>query len=209
VYIYEEKGVFLQNISLPSMKIIFASQNSNKIAEIRAKLPAYEIVGLDEKTFPEELLETGNTLDANALQKARQVYEKTGGNCFADDTGLEVSALDGQPGVYSARYAGPQKNSEDNMSLLLQNLDGKVSRQACFRTVIALIWEGKEYTFEGICKGAITKDRSGKKGFGYDPIFQPEGYNRTFAEMTMEEKSVISHRGLAVDRLVEFLEGLT
>jgi XTP/dITP diphosphohydrolase len=126
------------------MKIIFASQNPNKIAEIRAKLPTYELVGLDEKTFPEELLETGNTLDANALQKVRQVYEKTGKNCFADDTGLEVRALDGQPGVYSARYAGPQKNSEDNMSLLLQNLDGKVSRQASFRTVIALIWEGKE-----------------------------------------------------------------
>ena len=208
MYIYEEKGVFLQNIYLPSMKIIFASQNPNKIAEIRAKLPAYELVGLDEKTFPEELLETGNTLNANALQKVRQVYEKTGENCFADDTGLEVSALDGEPGVYSARYAGPQKNSEDNMSLLLQNLDGKTSRQASFRTVIALIWEGKEYVFEGICKGEITKGRSGKKGFGYDPIFQPEGYNRTFAEMTMEEKSVISHRGLAVDRLVEFLEGL-
>ena len=190
------------------MKIIFASQNPNKIAEIRAKLPAYKLVGLDEKTFPEELLETGNTLNANALQKVRQVYAKTGENCFADDTGLEVSVLDGQPGVYSARYAGPQKNSGDNMSLLLQNLDGKTSRQASFRTVIALIWEGKEYVFEGICKGEITKGRSGKKGFGYDPIFQPEGYNRTFAEMTMEEKSVISHRGLAVDRLVEFLEGL-
>lgn len=188
------------------MKIIFASQNVNKIAEIRAKLPEYTIEGLDADIFPDELLETGNTLDANALQKVRQVYEKTGENCFADDTGLEVEVLNGDPGVYSARYAGEQKKSEDNMNLLLENLKGKSDRKARFRTVVALIWEGKEYSFEGICAGEITTERSGEGGFGYDPIFTPNGYDRTFAEMTMDEKSDMSHRGLAVNRLVEFLE---
>ena len=187
------------------MKIIFASQNPNKIEEIRAKLPSYDIVGLDPETFPNELSETGNMLEANALQKARQVYEKTNENCFADDTGLEVEVLDGAPGVYSARYAGKQKNSEDNMNLLLKNLEGETHRKARFRTVVALILDGKEYTFEGICEGEITRERSGARGFGYDPIFMPTGYDRTFAEMSMSEKSTISHRGLAVDELVKFL----
>ena len=188
------------------MKIIFASQNPNKIAEIRAKLPDFSVSGLDDKVFSDELEETGNTLDENALQKVRQVYKKTKQNCFADDTGLEVEALNGAPGVYSARYAGEQKNSNDNMDLLLDNLKVSINRKARFRTVIALIWEEKEYTFEGICEGEITVERNGAKGFGYDPIFKPNGCDRTFAEMTMEEKSVISHRGLAVDRLVEFLK---
>lgn len=187
------------------MKIIFASQNPNKIAEIRAKLPNFEIVGLDPLVFPDELLETGSTLQDNALQKVRQVYEQTGENCFADDTGLEVEALDGAPGVYSARYAGEQKNSNDNMDLLLSRLVEKSSRKARFRTVVALILDGKEYTFEGICKGEIRSERSGAEGFGYDPIFQPEGETRTFAEMTMDEKADISHRGLAVNELVKFL----
>jgi XTP/dITP diphosphohydrolase len=190
------------------MKVIFASQNQNKIAEIRAKLPLYTIEGLDPAVFPDELLETGNTLDANALQKIRQVFEKMGENCFADDTGLEVEAINGAPGVYSARYAGEHKNSEDNMDLLLKNLKDEPNRKARFRTVIALVWEGKEYSFEGICQGEIAKTRSGKKGFGYDPIFMPDGFKRTFAEMTMEEKSTISHRGLAVEKLVEFLATL-
>lgn len=163
-------------------------------------------MGLDPKVFPDELLETGDTLDANALQKARQVYEKTGKNCFADDTGLEVETLKGAPGVYSGRYAGEQKDSESNMRLLLRNLKGETNRKARFRTVVALIWEGKEYTFEGICKGDIALDKSGTMGFGYDPIFVPEGYDRTFSEMSMEEKSAISHRGRAVDKLVAFLE---
>jgi XTP/dITP diphosphohydrolase len=190
------------------LKIIFASQNANKVAEIRSKLPSYSIEGLNSTDFPDELLETGNSLDANAIQKARQVYEKTGQNCFADDTGLEVEALDGAPGVYSARFAGEQKNSDDNMDLLLENLVGQTNRKARFRTVVALIWKGKEYTFEGICNGDITKSRSGAKGFGYDPIFKPKGYEITFAEMSMEEKSTISHRGLAVDKLVDFLSNL-
>ena len=190
------------------MKIIFASQNVNKIAEIKVKLPEYTIEGLDADVFSDELLETGNTLDANALQKVRQVYEKTGENCFADDTGLEVEVLNGDPGVYSARYAGEQKKSEDNMNLLLENLKGKSNRKARFRTVVALIWEGEEHSFEGICPGEITTERSGEGGFGYDPIFIPNGYDRTFAEMTMDEKSDISHRGLAVNGLVEFLENM-
>ncbi len=190
------------------MNIIFASQNPNKIAEIRAKLPSHTIDGLDPNLFPDELLETGLTLDANALEKVRQVYEKTGENCFADDTGLEVESLDGEPGVYSARYAGEQKNSEDNMALLLNKLEGMSNRNARFRTVVALVWKGQEYTFEGICKGCIVTKKSGSKGFGYDPIFIPEGYDRTFAEMTMEEKSQISHRGLAVEKLVQFLSEL-
>ena len=190
------------------MNLIFASQNPNKIAEIRAKLPQYTIEGLDPTVFPDELFETGDTLDANALQKVRQVYEKTGENCFADDTGLEVEALNGAPGVYSARYAGEAKSSEDNMDLLLANLHGKSSRKARFRTVVALIWEGKEYTFEGICSGEIAQEKKGAEGFGYDPIFQPEGYETTFAEMTLAQKSEISHRGLAVSKLVVFLESV-
>ncbi|MDB4173884.1 RdgB/HAM1 family non-canonical purine NTP pyrophosphatase [Bacteroidia bacterium] len=190
------------------MKIIFASQNPNKITEIRAKLPDFTIEGLDPKVFPNELLETGDTLEDNALQKVRQVFEKTQASCFADDTGLEVEALDGKPGVYSARYAGEQRSSEDNMQLLLTNLDGEDNRKARFRTVIALILEGNEYTFEGICNGRITTQKSGAEGFGYDPIFVPEGEERTFAEMSMDEKSIISHRGRAVDMLVNFLKEL-
>jgi XTP/dITP diphosphohydrolase len=187
------------------MNIIFASQNPNKIEEIRAKIPQHTVVGLDPTVFPNELLETGDTLEANALQKARQVFEKTGENCFADDTGLEVDVLNGDPGVYSARYAGEQKNSDDNMELLLTNLRDKSNREARFRTVIALIWEGKEYAFEGVCEGEITESRSGGAGFGYDPIFKPTGSDRTFAEMTMYEKATMSHRGKAVEKLVAFL----
>lgn len=187
------------------MKLIIASQNQNKIAEIHAKLPEMEIFGLDEKVFPNELLETGSTLEANALQKVRQVYEVTMQSCFADDTGLEVEALNGEPGVYSARYAGEQKNAEDNMNLLLEKLRGKENRKARFRTVIALIFDGEEYLFKGTCEGEITRTKSGAQGFGYDPIFQPKGYNVTFAEMDMSTKSQISHRGLAVDKLVSFI----
>ena len=187
------------------MKIIFASQNPNKIAEIRAKLPEYTIDGLDPAVFTDELLETGTTLSENALQKVQQVFEKTGENCFADDTGLEVDALEGEPGVYSARYAGEQKNSDDNMDLLLKNLEKKTNRKARFKTVIALIWNNKEYTFEGMCEGHIAEHKSGNQGFGYDPIFVPEGYSKTFSEMTMDEKSAISHRGRAVEKLVAFL----
>ena len=190
------------------MKIIFASQNKNKIAEIRAKLPHLDIQGLDPLVFPEELLETGDTLDHNALQKARQVYDKINLTSFADDTGLEVEQLNGAPGIYSARYAGEQRDSEANMDLLLKNLTNQANRKARFKTVIALILGGKEYLFEGICEGEITHVRSGAQGFGYDPIFVPAGYSKTFAEMTMADKSNLSHRGKALEKLVDFLNEL-
>lgn len=191
------------------MKLILATQNPKKVEEIKAKLTDFEVESLDAKVFTEDLLETGETLQENALQKARQVYAKTGCNCIADDTGLEVNCLNGEPGVYSARYAGSQKNSEDNMNLLLTKLSEANDRSAQFRTVIALIWEGKEYLFEGICKGEITRVKVGEKGFGYDPIFKPVGYELTFAEMSMETKSKISHRGLAIDKLVAFVKAET
>jgi XTP/dITP diphosphohydrolase len=191
------------------MKIIFASQNKNKIAEIQNKLPHVEILGLNPLIFPDELLETGDTLGQNALQKARQVYEKTNSTCFSDDTGLEVEELNGAPGVYSARYAGGQRDSQANMDLLLKNLANRANRKARFKTVIALILEGEEYLFEGICEGEITYVRSGAQGFGYDPIFVPAGYSKTFAEMTMAEKSTFSHRGKAVEKLVDFLNELS
>ena len=191
------------------MKLVFASQNKNKIAEIRIKLPQFSIVGLDPIKFPNELLETGKTLEDNALQKARQVYIVSESDCFADDTGLEVDALNGQPGVLSARYAGEQRSSEDNMNLVLQNLQSLENRKARFRTVVALVLDGKEYTFEGICEGEITLERSGAEGFGYDPIFKPLGYNKTFAEMSMEDKGLISHRGRAINKMVDFLKNYT
>ncbi|NNJ56754.1 MAG: RdgB/HAM1 family non-canonical purine NTP pyrophosphatase [Bacteroidia bacterium] len=187
------------------MKLILASQNKNKIAEIRAKLPQFTISGLDPTQFPNELLETGSTLEENALQKARQVFAITGCSCFADDTGLEVEALDGEPGVLSARYAGERRNSNDNMNLVLERLKNQPNRKARFKTVIALILNGKEYVFEGVCGGEITEQKSGDEGFGYDPIFLPEGRKETFAEMSMKEKGEISHRGRAVNKLVLFL----
>ena len=191
------------------MNLIFASQNKNKIAEIRAKLPQFNVLGLDPLEFPDELLETGNTLAENALQKAQQVHHQTKANCFADDTGLEVEALNGAPGVYSARYAGIHKSSEDNMQLLLDQLKGKSNRQARFKTVVALILEGEEFLFEGVCNGEITLEKRGEQGFGYDPIFQPAGYGITFGQMNMTVKGKLSHRAKAIDKLVEFLSHQT
>ena len=188
------------------MKIILATQNPKKIEEIRSKLIQFKVQGLDADIFPNELLETGKMLEENALQKARQVYAKTRTTCFADDTGLEVEALNGEPGVYSARYAGEQKNSDDNMNLLLSKLAGKTNRNAQFRTVIALIVDDQEHLFEGVCRGEIIEERRGEKGFGYDPIFVPVGYETTFAEMDLEIKNEISHRGLAVGKLINFLK---
>ncbi len=188
------------------MKIIFASQNHNKLNEIQSQLANYTVVGLDQLLFPEELQETGTTLDANARQKAQQVWDKTQESCFADDTGLEVDALNDAPGVYSARYAGAQKNAEDNMNLLLLNLSNKINRKARFRTCISLCLDGVFYEFEGICEGEITLQKLGEKGFGYDPIFLPNDSKRTFAEMSLDEKARISHRGIAVAKLVNFLK---
>lgn len=188
------------------MKIIFASQNPNKLNEIQSQLANYDVVGLDPLLFTEELQETGVTLDANARQKAQQVWDKTHESCFADDTGLEVEALNSEPGVYSARYAGAQKDANDNMNLLLHNLSDKSNRKARFRTCISLCLDGIFYEFEGICEGEITLQKSGEKGFGYDPIFLPNGSKKTFAEMSLAEKARISHRGLAVAQLVDFLK---
>lgn len=193
------------------MKIIFATGNRHKLEEIQALIGS--AAGLStpaDHGITEEIPEDQPTLEGNALQKARYIYERTGMNCFADDTGLEVEALDGEPGVYSARYAalagaGTGHSAEDNMTLLLEKLDGQPNRKARFRTVIALILDGKEHFFEGIVEGEITTARSGADGFGYDPIFRPDGYAETFAEMSLELKNQISHRGRATGKLIEFL----
>ena len=188
------------------MKICFATNNRKKIEEVKAALgPEFELVSLEEIGCFEELPETGDTLDHNAFQKARYVKEHFGVDCFADDTGLEVEALDGAPGVYSGRFAGEPRSDERNIDLLLKKMEGKTNRKARFRTVIALILEGKEYQFEGIAEGEILNKRVGEKGFGYDPVFKPTGFDRTFAELSLEEKNKISHRGKAVSSLIDFL----
>lgn len=187
-------------------KLVFATNNEHKVEEIRNKLGGiFEISTLKEIGCTEEIPEDSGTLEGNALQKAHYLYNNYGCNCFADDTGLEVEILNNEPGVYSARYAGEAKDSEANMDKLLNNLKDKSNRNAHFRTVIALIIDGKEYLFEGVAKGTILTERHGSKGFGYDPIFQPDGYNLSFAELSMDEKNRISHRGKAVEKLIEFL----
>ncbi|MBC6367760.1 non-canonical purine NTP diphosphatase [Algoriphagus sp. AK58] len=188
------------------MKICFATNNQKKIEEVKAALgPEFELVSLQEIGCEEELPETGDTLDHNAFQKARYVKEHFGVDCFADDTGLEVEALDGAPGVYSGRFAGEPRSDERNIDLLLKKLEGKTNRKARFRTVIALILEEKEYQFEGIAEGEILLQRVGERGFGYDPVFKLVGFDRTFAELSLREKNEISHRGKAVKALIEFL----
>jgi XTP/dITP diphosphohydrolase len=189
------------------VEILFASNNAHKVDEIRAALPSqFTIRSLREVMGDVDIPETGVTLEENAAIKARFLFAETGMNCFADDTGLEISALQGAPGVYSARYAGEGCTFEDNMNMVLANLEGETNRSARFRTVICLILEGKEYFFEGEIKGEILTSRVGEQGFGYDPIFKPEGYQLTFAQMTVDQKNTISHRGLAVQKLVRFLE---
>lgn len=187
-------------------QLCFATNNLNKLAEIRKAVGnQYEILGLKEIGCNEELPETHETLEENSLEKASFVYEKYQVPCFADDTGLEIDALNGEPGVYSARYAGEACSFEDNMNLVLKNLNGVTQRNAQFRTVITLIGLGEMRQFEGVAKGMMRAERSGAEGFGYDPIFQPEGYDITFAEMSMEDKNRISHRGLAVIKLIDYL----
>ncbi len=188
------------------MKLNFATNNNHKLKEVQEVLgDSFQIESLHELGIHEDIPENQQTLEGNALQKARFLYQRTGESCFADDTGLEVEALNGAPGVYSARYAGESKNSLDNMALLLKNMEGKQNRKARFRTVIALILDGKEYLFEGIVNGVITEQPRGTAGFGYDPLFVPDGYATTFAEMDSESKNAISHRGLAVEKLAAFL----
>jgi XTP/dITP diphosphohydrolase len=188
------------------MKLVFASQNAHKAAEIQTVIPSeISICTLTELGITEDIPETAATLEGNALMKMEYLVARLNLPCFADDTGLEIDALHGEPGVYSARYAGEQRNSVDNMQLVLEKLTGKSNRKARFRTVIALWWEGNSHLFEGIVEGTITHSPVGNQGFGYDPIFQPAGSTKTFAEMTMEEKNQWSHRARAVQQLVEFL----
>ncbi|MDA9312547.1 RdgB/HAM1 family non-canonical purine NTP pyrophosphatase [Vicingaceae bacterium] len=190
------------------MHIIFATQNPNKVLEIQNQIgESHAIESLLDLNFLEELEETQETLEGNALQKARFVYQKFGKACFADDTGLEIESLNGEPGVYSARYGGPEKSFEKNIDLVLSKLKGQGNRKAQFRTAIAYIDKiGKEHHFEGVCKGDILKNKIGEGGFGYDPIFRPEGYQETFAQLSIAVKNEISHRGLAVSSLIKFLK---
>lgn len=195
---------------LISMKLVFATNNKHKLEEVSAILPSsIELVSLADINCQEDIPETADTLEGNALLKACFVKEGYGLDCFADDTGLEVEALGNAPGVYSARYAGPEHNAEDNMEKLLRELKGKENRNARFRTVIALLLEGKEYYFEGIITGTIIDEKRGDAGFGYDPVFVPSGQELTFAEMGNEIKNTISHRALAVQKLAAFLSTLT
>lgn len=188
-------------------KIIFATNNRHKLDEVSQILAGkVEILSLEDIGCHDDIPETADTLDGNALLKARFVKEKFGYDCFADDTGLEIESLGNEPGVYSARYAGEQRNANDNMEKVLFNLSGKTNRKAKFRTVIALIEGDKELLFEGKVLGEITLEKSGVTGFGYDPIFRPDGYTQTFAELGNETKNRISHRAKAVEKLIEYLQ---
>jgi len=191
------------------MKLVFATNNKNKIKEIKLLLDdSIELLSLEDINCTEGIPETSDTIAGNALQKARYVFDNYGCNCFADDTGLEIDSLNGAPGIYSARYAGEKKSADANMDKVLTKLKHINNRKAHFKTVIALIISGKEALFEGIAKGKITTIKSGSEGFGYDPIFKPEGYNVTFSEMSLEKKNKISHRGIAVRKLAKHLTSL-
>lgn len=196
------------------MEIIFATGNHHKAVEAQKALgDSFTLIMPKELGLTEEIPENGDTLQANAIEKAEYLWKKFGKNCFADDTGLEVDALGGAPGVYSARYAGPDKGSEANMTKLLAELEaaakrGETSRKARFRTVVALILEGEMHLFNGVLEGEIAMQRSGSEGFGYDPLFIPDGYTKTLAEISLDEKNAISHRGKAMRALAEFLKCL-
>ena len=191
------------------IKLLLASNNKNKIAEIQQQVGSqFEIISLEDIGCFVDIPETAETIEGNAILKANYVTENFGLPCFADDTGLEIESLNNEPGVYSARYAGEQKNAEDNMNLVLQKLATETNRNAQFKTIIALNINDQQHLFEGIVKGEITNEKSGNQGFGYDPIFQPQGLSITFAEMSLEQKSEISHRGIAVQKLIKFLSNL-
>ena len=191
------------------MKLVFATNNLHKLKEVQEMLSnSIELLSLKDIGCFEDIEETEITLEGNAKLKADYITEKYGFDCFADDTGLEVEALDGKPGVYSARYAGEHGNAEKNNEKLLIELQNKSSRKAKFRTIIALNLTNKQYLFEGICEGEILNEKTGVKGFGYDPIFKPSSASCSFAEMNSEEKNIISHRGIAIQKLVKFLNSL-
>jgi len=191
------------------MKLIFATHNKNKLKEVKSLVPSsIELLSLDEINFNDEIEETADTIEGNALLKAKTIYEKTGINCFADDSGLLVDALNGAPGVCSARYAGEQKNDQDNMQKLLHELNDKPNRNAHFKTAMALIIGGKDYLFEGKIEGKIITEKLGSNGFGYDPIFVPDGYHETFAQLDSETKNKISHRARALKKLLEYIHSI-
>lgn len=192
------------------MKLVFATNNPNKLKEMKLLLPqSIELLSLKDIGCDDQINETGKTIRENAYVKSRYIYEKFGMNCFADDTGLEVQSIGGRPGVYSARFAGPACRSEDNIQKVLAELKGADNRKANFRTVISMIIDGHETIFEGIVDGVITEIPEGENGFGYDPVFLPDGFNQTFAEMTDQEKNSISHRGIAVRKLVSYIDELS
>ena len=185
------------------MKLVFATHNLNKFKEVQSLLPdTIELVSLTDIGCHDDIPETAATIEGNALLKVRYVKNNYGLDCFADDTGLEVKALNKAPGVYSARYAGPDANAENNINMLLENMTGIQDRSARFKTIIALSLKGEDLLFEGICQGSIITQKRGAKGFGYDPIFLPDGKNQTFAEMSLKEKSTIGHRGKAMQKLI-------
>ncbi len=189
--------------------IVFVTNNSNKLREVGELMPNhFELLGLRDIGFSGDIPEEQPTIEGNALQKARYIYQRFQVNVFADDTGLEVDALNGSPGVHSARYAGPNANDQANLNKLMHEMAGFTNRKARFKTVLALIFQGKEYSFYGITDGIITKSPEGQQGFGYDPVFKPEGYEQTYAEMPLSTKNSISHRGKAVRSLAAFLKRL-
>jgi XTP/dITP diphosphohydrolase len=189
------------------MKLVFATNNVNKLKEVQQLLQnSIEILSLSDINCFDEVAETETTLQGNAKLKANYITNNFGYNCFADDTGLEVESLEGKPGVYSARFAGEPRSSERNMQKLLADLKGKTNRNAQFRTAICLNLENQQFLFEGVCNGEILLEKQGNKGFGYDPIFKPNGYDVSFAQMSAEEKNKISHRGIAIQKLVKFLK---
>ena len=192
------------------IEIVFATNNPNKLYEVQAQLPKrIKLISLKDIECNEEIPETQNTIEGNAIQKANYVKNKYNLDCFAEDTGLEVEILNGEPGVYSARYAGPEKNTKDNIQKILYKLKDKANRKAQFKTVIAMHFKGKLITFQGICKGEITENVMGSEGFGYDPIFKPLGNSKTFAQLSLNEKNKIGHRGRAVTQLIDFFEAKT
>jgi XTP/dITP diphosphohydrolase len=192
------------------MKLVFATHNHNKATEIQSLMPeGIEVVTLDEIQCNEEIPETANTLEGNARLKAQYIVDQFNMNCFADDTGLEIAALNGEPGVFSARYAGDSRDSMANMNLVLEKLNGIENRSAQFRTAIALYWDGEMYLFEGKVKGTIIREKKGNDGFGYDPIFEPENCGRTFAEMSLPEKNNLSHRARAIQQMILFIKEKT
>jgi len=187
--------------------ICFVTGNKNKLREVQKLLLSYNLLSLEDLDFSDDILETEDTIEGNAFLKADHIHKKFGVSCFSDDTGLFIESLDGQPGVMSARFAGSNCNSEDNISLVLEMLSGIENRKAFFRTVICLIVNGKVNYFHGEVKGQISKEKAGDKGFGYDPIFIPDGFDKTFSEFTLDKKNELSHRALAVNKLVNFLNG--